>query len=291
MHRLTGGRFTLGLGRGIGPMTAALGLPPRHHGPARGLRRADATAVARRDDHGPRRTGRDVPVPAPRPGLRRGHPARHHGVRTEHAEARRAGLRPGRAAHVLRRRDAGALHPHGQGVGRAGRAGPGDGRGLVVPGHDRRSPARARAPQEDGRADGHVPPGLRRPPRVDERLGPGAAGRVPGRPVRRRLPGRHRPDGDDRGARARRHADPAGVAGHGGRRLAGAVRRHDPGPVRPRRRRRHPPRRVAGRPRADRRPPGAPPTRDGRRPPRGRPARRAGDARRPGAERRRCSGT
>jgi probable F420-dependent oxidoreductase len=28
MHRLTGGRFTLGLGRGIAPMTRALGLPP-----------------------------------------------------------------------------------------------------------------------------------------------------------------------------------------------------------------------------------------------------------------------
>ena len=28
MHRLTGGRFTLGLGRGIAPLTAALGLPP-----------------------------------------------------------------------------------------------------------------------------------------------------------------------------------------------------------------------------------------------------------------------
>lgn len=28
MHRLTGGRFVLGLGRGIGPMTDALGLPP-----------------------------------------------------------------------------------------------------------------------------------------------------------------------------------------------------------------------------------------------------------------------
>jgi probable F420-dependent oxidoreductase len=28
MHRLTDGRFTLGLGRGIGPLTAALGLPP-----------------------------------------------------------------------------------------------------------------------------------------------------------------------------------------------------------------------------------------------------------------------
>ena len=28
MHRLTDGRFTLGLGRGIGPMMGALGLPP-----------------------------------------------------------------------------------------------------------------------------------------------------------------------------------------------------------------------------------------------------------------------
>lgn len=28
MHRLTGGRFTLGLGRGIAPLTRALGLPP-----------------------------------------------------------------------------------------------------------------------------------------------------------------------------------------------------------------------------------------------------------------------
>ena len=28
MHRLTGGRFTLGLGRGIGPLVKALGLPP-----------------------------------------------------------------------------------------------------------------------------------------------------------------------------------------------------------------------------------------------------------------------
>ncbi len=27
MHRLTGGRFTLGLGRGIGPLFDAIGLP------------------------------------------------------------------------------------------------------------------------------------------------------------------------------------------------------------------------------------------------------------------------
>ena len=62
-----------------------------HDGPARGLRRADAPAVARRDDPRPRRTGRALPVPAPRPGVRRGHPARHHGVRPEHAARSPAG--------------------------------------------------------------------------------------------------------------------------------------------------------------------------------------------------------
>ena len=117
----------------------------------------------RRDDHRPRRPGGPLPVPAPRPGLRRGHPARHHGVRAEHAGARRPGLRPGRAAHVLHRRDARALRPHGEGRGRAGRPRPGDGRGVVVPRHDRRPPARARAAEEDRRAHGHLPAGVRRP--------------------------------------------------------------------------------------------------------------------------------
>ncbi len=54
-------------------------------------------------------------------------------------------------------------------------------------------------------------------------------------------------------ARARRHPDPAGVAGAGGDRLAGALRRGDPAPVRPRCRRGDPPRRRAGRAGADRR--------------------------------------
>lgn len=56
MHRLTEGRFTLGLGRGVGALWRLLGLPPGHDGADRGLRRFDATTVARRDDPRPRRS-------------------------------------------------------------------------------------------------------------------------------------------------------------------------------------------------------------------------------------------
>ena len=108
-----------------------------------------------------------------------------------------------------------------QGGGRAGRARPGVGPGVVVLRDDRRPPARAGAAEEDRRAHGHLPAGLRRPDGANERLGPGGAGALPRRPVRRRLPGRDRPDGHDRGARARRHADPRRVAGAGGHRVAG----------------------------------------------------------------------
>ena len=94
---------------------------------------------------------------------------------------------------------------------------------------------------------------------------PAPLGRVPGRSVRRLVRRRHRPERDDRRARARRHADPAGVAGARGHRLAGAVRRRRAAPVRPRRRRRHPARRVAGRARADRRRLGRTRTREPRR--------------------------
>src|ERR671918_3526 len=47
--------------------------------------------------------------PARRPRLRPRHPDRHRRVRPQHAGPRRAGLRPGRAAHVLHRRDHGPL--------------------------------------------------------------------------------------------------------------------------------------------------------------------------------------
>ena len=107
------------------PDDRALGLPP-----VTTAQLEDFAGLMRRLWHGETIIGHDGPagqlaVPAPRPGVRRGHPARHHGVRTEHAAPGRAGVRPGRAAHLLRRRDAGALRADGEGRGRAGRARPG----------------------------------------------------------------------------------------------------------------------------------------------------------------------
>lgn len=80
MHRLTGGRFVLGLGRGIAPLTAALGLAP--------------VTTAQLEDFA---------------GLMR---------RLWHGETG-AHLRPRRAAHVLRRRHAGPLRTDGEGGRRA----------------------------------------------------------------------------------------------------------------------------------------------------------------------------
>jgi probable F420-dependent oxidoreductase len=56
MHRLTRGRFTLGLGRGIGPMTAAMGLPP-----VTTAQLEDFAAVMRRLWHGETILGHDGP--------------------------------------------------------------------------------------------------------------------------------------------------------------------------------------------------------------------------------------
>jgi hypothetical protein len=56
--------------------------PPDHHRADGGLRRRDASTLARRHDHRPRRRNREVPRAAPRPDVRRGHPARPGGVRT-----------------------------------------------------------------------------------------------------------------------------------------------------------------------------------------------------------------
>ena len=60
MHRLTGGRFALGLGRGIAPIFDVYGIPRITTAPAGGLRRADAPPLARRGDLRPRRPGRDA---------------------------------------------------------------------------------------------------------------------------------------------------------------------------------------------------------------------------------------
>ena len=132
MHRLTGGRFTLGLGRGIESMFGAFGIPRDHHRPTRGLRRIDAPAVPRRGRDGPRRTGRQVPGAHARFEVRRGHPDRVRRVRAELARARRPGHGHGGAPHVLHRRDDAALRRHGAPGRRAGGARPVGGAHLVV---------------------------------------------------------------------------------------------------------------------------------------------------------------
>ena len=109
MHRLTGGRFSLGLGRGIAPHVRDVRPPADHDRADRGLRRADAAALARRDGARPRRPAGKFGLLIARPRLRRRDPDDLHRVRAELARARRAGVRRGRAAHVLHRRDDRAL--------------------------------------------------------------------------------------------------------------------------------------------------------------------------------------
>ncbi len=80
----------------------------------------------------------------------------------------------------------------------------------------------------------HLPPGLRRPARAHQQLGPGGARTLPGRRVRVDVPGRHRPRRHHRAARARGHADPRRVARADGQGHARPVRRRGTQPVRPR---------------------------------------------------------
>ena len=94
---------------------------PHHDGPDGGLRRDHAPAVPRRGDLRPRRPGRQVPAAAPRRHARRAPADERRRVRSEHTRARRPLLRRGRAAHVLHRRDHGALRADGEARGRASR--------------------------------------------------------------------------------------------------------------------------------------------------------------------------
>ena len=105
MHRLSGGRFTLGLGRGIDAMFGAYGMPK-----ITTAQMEDIAGLLRRMWHGEVVFGHDgpagkFPILHLDAILRRGHPARPRRVRAEHARARRPRLRHGRAAHVLHRRD------------------------------------------------------------------------------------------------------------------------------------------------------------------------------------------
>ena len=115
MHSLTGGRFTLGLGRGVDRLFDAMGLP--HVTTAQV---EDFVGLMRRLWQGEMILGHDGPagiVALPQPRRRRGvrHPARLGRVRPQLARSRWPVLRPGRAAHLLHRRDHHPLRADGEG--------------------------------------------------------------------------------------------------------------------------------------------------------------------------------
>ena len=121
----------LGLGRGIGPMMGALGLPP-----VTTAQLEDFAGLMRRLWRGETIVGHDGPAgryPFLRldPGLRRAHPACDHGIRPEHARTGGPHVRPRGAAHLLHRRDVGAMRPHGEAGSRGGGARPRQREGLV----------------------------------------------------------------------------------------------------------------------------------------------------------------
>ena len=92
MHCLTGGRFVLGLGRGIGRCSTPIGIPQITTAQMEDFAGLHAPPLARRGDLRPRRPGRDVARAPPRRDVRRGHPARARRLRAELAGARRPGF-------------------------------------------------------------------------------------------------------------------------------------------------------------------------------------------------------
>ena len=180
MHRLSGGRFTLGIGRGIAAIYSAFGVPA-----VTTAQMEDFAQVMRRLWHGELIFNHDGPIGKyPMlfldPGLQRGHPAGDRRVRTADAGAGRARIRRRHPAHLLHPGDAAALRQDRQGRRRAGRPRPGQRAGVVVLRHGRGPPARRAAAEEDRRPAGHLPAGLRRPAGQHQRLGSGCAATLPG---------------------------------------------------------------------------------------------------------------
>ena len=120
-------------------------------------------------------------------------------------------LRRGRAAHLLHRRDDGALRADGEARGRGGRPRSRVGARLVVLRDDRRPPPRRQAADEVGRPARHLPPGLRRPARAHQRLGSGTCSSASSPTRRAERPGPRR-GRHDRAARARRDTHSRRVA-------------------------------------------------------------------------------
>ena len=182
MQSLTGGRFVLGLGRGIPVLQDAYGIA---HITTAELE--DFAGIMRRLFRGEVIFGHDGPA-GKYPLLHLDSTLDEHlpmsivafGPNTLALGGRV--LRRGDSAHLLHRRDDRALRAHRQGRGR-GRPDATRPRCAVwscfatVGDH---LPGR-RAVDEDSRAPRHVPPGLRRAPRAHQRLGSGDPRAIPGR--------------------------------------------------------------------------------------------------------------
>ena len=256
MHRLTGGRFTLGLGRGIEPLFDAFGMPADHDRADRGLRRADAPAVAGR--------GRSSATTA-RPGRTRCSTSTRRSTRTSRSASSPSG--PTRSRSPAGLLDMVVLHtfftdettaravrhraPGGRGGGPRPRRRCASGR--ASPPSATTSPTTLRLKKTVGRLatylQGYGDLMVRTngwDPAVLERFRADAVVQS----VRRG----HRPGRHHRPARAHRHAAARRVAGAGGH---GHARARAPSavlaPVRPRRRRRDHARRQPRRARAGRR--------------------------------------
>ena len=131
MHRLSGGRFALGLGRGFDMLFDAIGLPRVTFAQLDDFVGPDAATLAGRDDLRPRRPRRQLPVPRTRLDLRRRHPDPAGRARSEVDGVRRPGDGRRHPAHVLHRRRARALRRARPARCRGGRTRSRVGAGLV----------------------------------------------------------------------------------------------------------------------------------------------------------------
>ena len=201
MHRLTGGRFTLGLGRGFDMLFDVMGVPR-----VTMAQLEDFMGIMRRLWHGEAVMGHDGPAGRypylnQDPRFDEDIPILLTAIGEQTLEF--SGTRRGRggAAHVLHRRDAGQQRRRGAPRRGAGRPSRGIGARLVRARDHRRPHRRGPAAEEARRPARHLPPGLRRPARPRERMGSRGARRVPrrrGRAGRRRRARRARDAGPAR---------------------------------------------------------------------------------------------
>jgi probable F420-dependent oxidoreductase len=212
MHRLSGGRFTLGIGRGVAAMYAAFGVPS-----VTTAQMEDFAQVMRRLWNGEVIFNHDGPIGKYQvlfldPDFK------------ENIRLALVAFGPNTLALGGRAFDDVILHTYftpdtlqrcvktvKDAAEKAGRD-PDSVRVVVVLRHRRRPPAGGTAAQEDRRPTGDLPAGLRRPDGADQQLGSHGAATLSGRFRRHVDPRRDRPQGHAGADRAHRHLDPRRVA-------------------------------------------------------------------------------